>query len=102
MKNIKNYAQLWQGCQALNDVARAFFCNYARNEKCVQQFQLKIVNTPKMYQELLDAEFSLDDKFITPIQLGIIVSHWGYPEHLHNMAQQEQEKQEKRKKNDNL
>lgn len=88
MKYI-DYSQLWIGCQSVSDVARAYFNNYSRTDRCVRQFRLQIANNPAMYAELVAVGYNPRNKYITPAELEIIVKYWKYPGHLAELAKQQ-------------
>lgn len=83
---LSGYAKHWQGCPSVGEVARAYFPNYARTDRAVRQFRLKIQNSPILLKELLEAEYNPKDKFLTPAQVELIVRHWKLPENIVHLA----------------
>lgn len=87
-----DYNWLLEGCHTTSVVARA----YAPSENSIsstRSFRRTLKRYPILYSELLDAEYTDSTSVMTPLQISILVHHWGNP----GQARAEAEKTKKSK-----
>lgn len=77
INNDKSYK--WDGCPLVKEVAESYFPQYEYSRTAISAFKRKIAASPKMLQELLEAEYCATEKHLTPKQMIIITTHWGKP-----------------------
>lgn len=74
----QDYNWLLEGCHTTSVVARA----YAPSENSIsstRSFRRTLKRYPILYSELLDAEYTDSTSVMTPLQISILVHHWGNP-----------------------
>ncbi|WP_044269258.1 DUF4248 domain-containing protein [Bacteroides timonensis] len=83
----KKFDWLLQGCHALSEVAQAYYpC--VHNSSSIRSFRKRVKEIPKMYAELLDAEYTDKTTVLTPLQIAVVIRHLGLP----NQAREEWDK----------
>ena len=90
MMKEQDYNWLLEGCHTISVVARA----YAPSEHSIsstRSFRRTLKRYPILYSELLDAEYTDSTSVMTPLQISILVRHWGLPA----LARTEAEKSKK-------
>lgn len=76
---LKNYDWMLVGCHHISEVAVAYFTNYASNRSAVEAFRRSINETPGLLEELTNEDYSPKTIHLTPVQIAVIVRHWGFP-----------------------
>lgn len=74
----QDYGWLLEGCHTISVVARA----YAPSEHSIsstRSFRRTLKRYSRLYSELLDAEYTDSTSVMTPLQISILVRHWGLP-----------------------
>lgn len=74
----KNYDWMLSGCHPVSEVAQAYLqSDY--NSSAARALRRRIKDFPKLHAELLEAEYTESSPILTPIQIAILIRHWGEP-----------------------
>lgn len=74
----QNFNWLLEGCHSVSEVARTYSpSEYSTSS--TRTFRKNLKRFPILYSELLDAEYSDSTPIMTPLQITILIRHWGMP-----------------------
>lgn len=74
----QNYDWLLEGCHPVSEVAKAYSPS-EYSSSATRAFRRSLKQFPKLYAELLEAEYTDSTPVMTPKQVAILVRHWGPP-----------------------
>ena len=77
---------LLEGCHRIADVAVAYYPNYAYACSAVKALRRSIAEHACLLKDLTDQGYTARTAHLTPVQIGILLSYWGMPDHVKDMT----------------
>lgn len=75
-----------EGCHRIADVAVAYYPNYAYACSAVKALRRSIAEHACLLKDLTDQGYTARTAHLTPVQIGILLSYWGMPDHVKDMT----------------
>ena len=82
----QSFEWLLEGCHRIADVAVAYYPNYAYACSAVKALRRSIAEHACLLKDLTDQGYTARTAHLTPVQIGILLSYWGMPDHVKDMA----------------
>ena len=78
----QSFEWLLEGCHRIADVAVAYYPNYAYACSAVKALRRSIAEHACLLKDLTDQGYTARTAHLTPVQIGILLSYWGMPDHV--------------------
>lgn len=82
----QSFEWLLEGCHRIADVAVAYYPNYAYACSAVKALRRSIAEHACLLKDLTDQGYTARTAHLTPVQIGILLSYWGMPDHVKDMT----------------
>lgn len=82
----QRFEWLLEGCHRIADVAVAYYPNYAYACSAVKALRRSIAEHACLLKDLTDQGYTTRTAHLTPVQIGILLSYWGMPDHVKDMT----------------